>query len=82
MTFPSKEQVERLRKTYPAGMRLELTAPLDDPHSNLTIGDRGTVTEVFDNGDIGMAWDAGGSLHLIPSVDNFKIVPSIPETVL
>ena len=77
--FPNKEQVERVRQTYPQGTRLELTAPLDDPHSKLTTGDRGTVTEVFDNGDIGMNWDNEGSLHLIPNIDNFKIVPSLSQ---
>ena len=78
MQFLNKEQVERVRQTYPQGTRLELTAPfLNDPHSKLTTGDRGTVTEVFDNGDIGMSWDKGGSLHIIPDHDNFKIVPSL-----
>ena len=72
MNFPSKEQVERIRKQYPQGTRVELTAPLDDPYSKLTTGDRGTVTDVYDNGDIGVAWDGGGSLHIIPGHDGFR----------
>jgi hypothetical protein len=59
--FPDKQTVERVRKSYPQGTRVELTAPLDDPYSKLTSGSRGTVTEVYDNGDIGVAWDEGGS---------------------
>ena len=74
MKFPNKEELARIRQTYPAGTRVELTAPLDDPCLKLTTGDRGTVTAVFGNGDIGVSWDAGSSLHLIPGVDSFRIV--------
>jgi hypothetical protein len=78
----TKEQVERVRKTYPIGTRLELTSPLNDPHFTLTTGDRGTVTDIFDNGDIGMKWDKNSTLHLLPYYDNFKIVPSLsPKAV-
>ena len=39
--FPSKETVERLRKTYPKGTRVELIS-MNDPYSKLKPGDKGT----------------------------------------
>lgn len=71
--FPKREQVERIRKQYPKGTRLELIA-MDDPYSTLRTGDRGTVGFVDDAGQIGMAWDSGSQLSLIPNVDSFRKV--------
>lgn len=45
--FPSKEAVERLRREYPAGTRVELIT-MDDPYSKLKPGDRGFVIAVDD----------------------------------
>jgi hypothetical protein len=47
--FPSKETVERLRKEYPHGTRVELVR-MDDPYSRLQPGDKGTVDFVDDSG--------------------------------
>lgn len=74
MRFPSSEQVARLREQYPAGTRLELTRPLDDPYSRLQPGDQGVVEYVDDAGTIHMRWDRGSSLGLVPGVDSFKKV--------
>ena len=71
--FPTREQVERIRKQYPKGTRLELIA-MDDPYSTLRAGDRGTVGFVDDAGQIGVAWDSGSQLSLIPNVDSFRKV--------
>ena len=71
--FPTREQVERIRKQYPKGTRLELIA-MDDPYTALKTGDRGTVGFVDDAGQIGMAWDSGSQLSLIPNVDSFRKV--------
>jgi hypothetical protein len=71
--FPSKETVERLRREYPAGMRVELIA-MDDPYSKLKPGDRATVRGVDDAGNILCEWDTGSTLSLIPGVDRFRIV--------
>lgn len=71
--FPTREQVERIRKQYPKGTRLELIA-MDDPYTALRAGDRGTVGFVDDAGQIGMAWDSGSQLSLIPNVDSFRKV--------
>jgi hypothetical protein len=81
MRFPSKEEVDVLRRTYPAGTRLELTAPFDDPDAKQKTGDRATVRGVDDGGHIMCAWDMGSSLNLIPGLDSFQIVPTIPDAV-
>ncbi len=76
--FPSKAEVERLRQKYPAGTRIELTAPLDDPYSKLTIGDKATIVGIDDAGNILCRWDSGSSLNLIPG-DKFKIIPYVSD---
>ena len=45
MFFPSEETVERLRKEYPKGTRVELVQ-MDDPFTKLVPGDKGTVKHV------------------------------------
>lgn len=71
--LPTREQVERIRKQYPKGTRLELIA-IDDPYTTLKAGDLGTVDFVDDTGQIGMVWDSGSRLSLIPNVDSFRKV--------
>ncbi|WP_207727264.1 DUF4314 domain-containing protein [Caproicibacter fermentans] len=71
--FPSKETVERLRREYPAGTRLELIS-MDDPYTKIQPGDRATVRDVDDAGNILCEWDCGSSLSLIPGVDEFGVV--------
>ena len=56
MRFPCKEAVERLRREYPAGCRVELLR-MDDPQAP-AIGTRGTVTGVDDSGSIMAVWAA------------------------
>jgi hypothetical protein len=70
--FPNKEQVERLRAQYPAGTRVELAAPLDDPYAKQKAGDRATVRGVDDAGHLLCVWDMGSSLNLIPGTDDFR----------
>ena len=78
--FPSREQVERLRKQYPTGTRLELIAMIDS-FTSLKPGDLGTVDYVDDAGQIGMVWDSGSNLSLIPNVDCFRKVTRMSDTV-
>lgn len=59
--FPSKEIVEKLRREYPVGTRIELVH-MDDPYSKLKAGDQGTVRTVDDIGTIFCNWDCGSSL--------------------
>lgn len=53
MRFPSKEVVERIRREYPAGTRVELLR-MDDPQAP-PIGTQGTVLGVDDIGSIMVA---------------------------
>lgn len=69
--FPSKEAVERLRKQYPAGARIELVA-MDDPYSELKPGDKGTVDFIDDTGTLFCKWDSGSELGLVCGIDQFK----------
>lgn len=62
MRFPSKETVERIRKEYPAGTRVELVR-MDDPQAP-TIGTKGTVRGVDDIGSIMVAWDTSSGLSV------------------
>ena len=72
MLFPRKETVERLRQEYPAGCRVELLH-MDDPQAP-PIGTLGTVKGVDDSGSIMVAWDTGGSLHVLYGVDECRRV--------
>lgn len=52
-----------------------------DEFTTLKPGDRGTVDFVDDAGQIGMAWDSGSHLSLIPNVDSFRRVARMSDTV-
>lgn len=68
--FPTKETIKRLRQEYPPGTRIVLEA-MNDPHAPPP-GTKGTVVYVDDMGQIGMKWDNGSSLSLMPSLDSFS----------
>lgn len=68
MRFPNKETVERVRKAYPTGCRVELVS-MDDPYSRLKPGDQGVVTAVDDTATIHIAWDSGSTLGAVYGVD-------------
>ncbi len=72
MRFPSRETVERVRREYPAGCRVELLR-MDDPQAP-PIGTFGTVRGVDDTGSIMVAWDSGGSLNVLFGVDECRKV--------
>ena len=74
--IPSRDQVERLRQRYPAGTRIVLHF-MDDAQAPPP-GTMGTVVYVDDMGQIGIKWDTGSSLSLIPGEDSFSKV-SAPE---
>ena len=69
--FPSRVQVESTRSCYPPGTRIVLNS-MNDPYALVESGTRGTVRYVDDAGQIGVAWDNGRSLSLIPGVDSFR----------
>ena len=65
--FPSRETVERIRKQYPVGCRVELLR-MDDAQAP-PIGTKGTVRYVDDIGSLGVAWDIGSSLQAVYGED-------------
>ncbi len=69
--YPSRQQVERIRQQYPAGTRIVLHS-MQDPYVHIPPGSKGTVTYVDDMGQIGVQWDTGSSLSLIPGKDSFS----------
>ena len=69
--FPSRETVERLRKEYPQGARVELIS-MNDPYSKLKPGDRGTVSVVDDIGTIFVRWDCGSGLGIAYGEDRVR----------
>ncbi len=70
--FPKPWQVERLRKIYPKGAVVVLQS-MDDPYTKIPPGKKGTVEYVDDAGSIGVAWENGSSLSLIPTEDRFTV---------
>ena len=67
MRFPSRETVERVRRDYPAGTRVELLR-MDDVQAP-PIGTQGTVLGVDDTGSLLMRWDNGSGLNVVYGED-------------
>ncbi len=63
MKFPNSKTVERIRKEYPAGTRVELVQ-MDDPQAP-PIGTKGTVMGADDTGSLLMRWDNGSGLNVV-----------------
>ena len=61
---PTKEQVEHLRRQYPAGTRITLHS-MDDPQAPPP-GAKGTVAYVDDMGTIGIEWEDSFSKEASP----------------
>ena len=70
-TFPTRQQVKLTRHNYPPGTRIVLNS-MNDPYAPVESGIRGTVRYVDDAGQVGVSWDNGRSLSLIPGVDSFR----------
>ena len=67
MRFPSRESVERVRREYPAGTRVELLR-MEDVQAP-PIGTLGTVLGVDDTGSLLMRWDNGSGLNVVYGED-------------
>lgn len=67
MRFPSKEIVERIRRQFPVGCRVELIR-MDDVQAPPT-GTKGTVTGVDDTASIMVNWDNGSGLNAVYGED-------------
>ncbi|MFM1514498.1 DUF4314 domain-containing protein [Helcococcus ovis] len=70
MRFPNKEIIERLRKKYPVGSRVELVF-MEDIQAP-PIGTKGTVRGVDDIGSIMVSWDNGSSLSIAYDEDSCR----------
>ena len=69
----SRQTLERLRKEYPAGTRVELIR-LDDPYRKIPSGTIGTGEFVDDAGQFHTVWDGHGALAMIYGVDEWRNV--------
>ena len=69
--FPDQRTVERVRKMYPAGTRVELVE-MDDPYSRLKPGDKGTVRLVDDTATVFVDWDCGSGLGIVYGEDRVR----------
>ena len=67
MRFPNKETVDRIRREYPAGTRVELVQ-MDDAQAP-PAGTKGTVIGVDDTGSLLMRWDTGSGLNVVYGKD-------------
>ena len=70
INWPSRETVERIRKQYPAGSRVELIRMEDEQAP--PIGTNGTVIGVDDIGSIMVQWDNGSSLNVVYGEDRCR----------
>jgi hypothetical protein len=70
MFFPSRDIVERVKKEYPAGTRVELVR-MDDFQAP-PIGTKGTVSGVDDTASIMVAWDNGSGLNVVYGEDKCR----------
>jgi hypothetical protein len=70
MNFPNKDIVERIRKEYPIGTRVELMR-MDDIQAP-PIGTKGTVRGVDDIASIMVTWDNGSSLNIVYGEDECR----------
>ena len=67
MRFPNKETVDRIRREYPAGTRVELVR-MDDMQAPPP-GTIGTVLGVDDTGSLLMRWSNGSGLNVVYGED-------------
>lgn len=64
--------ITALKEEYKKGTKVRLLTDLEDDYSPHLAGDILTVSYVDDRGQIHGSWKSGGSLALIPEVDNFE----------
>ena len=72
LMLPNKQQLEALRRKYPAGTKIILHR-MNDPYP-VPPGTVGEVQYVDDGGNIHMVWSNGRTLSLIEGVDDFSKV--------
>lgn len=72
-----KTELERLRKDFPAGCRVQLTN-MDDAQAP-AVGTHGTVLSVDDIGTIHVKWDTGSSLGVVYGEDSCVRIGGEPK---
>ncbi len=70
MKFPSRETVERVRRKYPAGTRVELVR-MDDCQAP-PVGTEGVVEGVDDAASLMVRWSNSSHLHVIYGEDEVR----------
>ena len=70
MRFPSKEEVERIRREYPPGTKVVLEH-MDDVQSP-PIGTIGEVIDIDDVGSLLMRWQNGSGLNIVFPEDRVR----------
>ena len=67
------KEIEKLRKLYVKGTKIELISMNNEPYP-VKSGTIGIVQHVDDIGQIHVHWENGSSLALVIGVDSFKII--------
>ena len=72
LAYPTEAEVEKLRKEFPVGTRVELVRMDNEPNPDIHPGIRGTVEFVDDAGNIRVRWSYGGEVRVIYGVDECR----------
>jgi hypothetical protein len=76
MFFPPREIVEKIKKEYPSGTRVELIS-MNDPYRQFDAGLKGTVSCVDDTGTIHVDWDNGCCLGVVYGEDSCRKLDAV-----
>lgn len=66
--------IRQLRESYPEGTRVELVSLYDPCRSDISYGDRGTITHIDGAANISVQWDNGCVCDLIYDDDIFRVI--------
>ena len=70
MKWPTKEEVEQVRRAYPPGTRISVVR-MDDPQAPPP-GTIGKVIGVDDTASLLVEWQTGSSLNVLYGIDQVK----------
>ncbi len=71
--FPSPKEVERIKKMYPKGTRIQIER-MQDPYPPIESGTKGTVDHVDDAGTLHCIFDNGRTLGVVTDADIFHVI--------
>ena len=71
--FPNSKEVERIKKMYPKGTRIQIER-MNDPYHPIERGTKGTVDHVDDAGTLHCTFDNGRSLGVVTDADIFHVI--------